>query len=268
MYAKKGYRQAASNRTTAIPDRLLRVPVMRTKEGLMMTNEEPVNEADDMPTSQGPFSESIQHTPISARVPKTVTGGVVSTATMILQTDDVFVIDFLSAIARPQQVTARVVVTASTFCKMLFALEKNLEKYEQQYGTLNPHTASRAALAQADPANEGNSDGQAKTGEKSQKHCPAQSVPPQNRIADLYEDLALPDHMLGGKFANTVMISHTGEEFAFDFITNFFPRSVVTNRVFLAAGRIPSLLKTMRNSLQKYQQSQSGQEPPGSPPAS
>ena len=40
----------------------------------------------------------------------------------------------------------------------------------------------------------------------------------------------LPDDMLGGVYANMASISHTENEFCFDFIAQFFPRSAVTAR--------------------------------------
>ena len=81
----------------------------------------------------------------------------------------------------------------------------------------------------------GGSEGQAKPPVE-----PGQPVQPQpNRIEDIYDQLKLPDEMLGGVFSNVAMIRHTGEEFCFDFIANFYPRSVVTSRVYMAAGRIP-----------------------------
>ena len=91
-------------------------------------------------------------------------------------------------------------------------------------------------------------------------------VAPPTVITDLYEQLKFPEELLGGVFANAVMIRHTPEEFCFDFISNFFPRPLVVGRVFTAAGRIPSLLDAMFNSLQRYQQGGGGPLPPAGPP--
>jgi hypothetical protein len=81
----------------------------------------------------------------------------------------------------------------------------------------------------------------------------------------VYEQLKLPDEMLGGGYANLVMIRHTAEEFCFDFIANFFPRSVVTNRVYMSAGRVPPFLDTLCTSLQRFQQRLKSPPPPPPP---
>ena len=49
------------------------------------------------------------------------------------------------------------------------------------------------------------------------------------------------------------MISHTPEEFCFDFIASFYPRPMVTCRVFMAAGRVVSFVDTLADSFEKYQ---------------
>jgi len=72
---------------------------------------------------------------------------------------------------------------------------------------------------------------------------------PQQPIADAYSQLKVTDEVLGGAYANTVTISHTGSEFHFDFINRGFPRSVVTARVYMAAPRVPSLLDSLKRSL-------------------
>jgi len=83
-------------------------------------------------------------------------------------------------------------------------------------------------------------------------------------IAEVYGQLKLPDEMLGGVYATGAMIRHTPTEFAIDFITNFYPRAVVTARIFLAAGRMRSFVDTFQNSLARYRQGQGG--PPNPPP--
>jgi hypothetical protein len=88
---------------------------------------------------------------------------------------------------------------------------------------------------------------------------PGRPVDPQpNRIEDIYDQLKLPDEKLGGVYTNVAMIRHTGEEFCFDFIANFYPRSVVTARVYMSAGRIPSLIATMTDSFEQFRRKTAG----------
>ena len=65
---------------------------------------------------------------------------------------------------------------------------------------------------------------------------------------DIYDELKIRDEILCGTYANAVMIGHGPYEFSFDFITNFYPQSAVSCRVFLAAGHIWRLLDSLKQS--------------------
>jgi len=225
---------------------------------------------DGGPRPPDHFTQDFKHTPISARVPEKVSRGVFSTAVMILQTNEEFVIDFLSTMVLPHQVVARVVLSATTFAQFIAALRANIAKYEQQFGPLvsrqplapgPPGPAAGGVLASSAPAAAAPSPGPE---EQTARQVPEPG--PQPRIEDLYDQLRLPDEMLGGVFANVVMMRHTPEDFCFDFIASFYPRSVVASRVYLAAGRIPSFIDALSSSYQKFQQRVRG-GPPQAPPA-
>ena len=83
-------------------------------------------------------------------------------------------------------------------------------------------------------------------------HAHSTSSPP-GPITELYEQVKFPEDLLGGTFANAVMIRHTPEEFCFDFISSLYPRPIVVSRVFAAAGRVPSFIDAMAGSLERYQ---------------
>jgi len=218
-------------------------------------------EPEDQPQSH-PVTQDFRHAPVAARVPEKVARGVLANAVMIIQTGDEFVLDFLSTIAQPQQVVARVVVTAQVFAQLLVALRANVSRYEQQFGPLLPRMFGPRP-APAGPAGHG-----VQTSEQSADtpvpHEPPQadargdahhqSRPAPPGIDELYQQWKLPDEMLGGVFANVAMIRHTPDEFCIDFIASFYPRPVVVSRVYLSATRVPSLIDAMSASLQKYQQ--------------
>jgi len=65
---------------------------------------------------------------------------------------------------------------------------------------------------------------------------------------EVYDDLKLRDELLSGAYANAVMIGHGPHEFCFDFITNFYPQSAVSCRVFMAAGHVGRLLESLKAS--------------------
>jgi hypothetical protein len=183
------------------------------------------------------LQQEFQFTPVSARVPERVAKGVFATGAIVLQGPDEFIIDFILKLAHPHQVTARVVLPISVVPRFIAALQENLRLYEQSFGQLP------------------------------QMPIPRQPVgdPPPDSIEDLYGQLKLPDEMLGGNYANAVMIGHAPAEFGFDFIANIYPKSVVTARVFMAAPQAPALLEVLIRTWRKFEETR-GEEPP--PPAS
>lgn len=183
----------------------------------------------------GAYTQEVQHAAISARVPEKVGKGVFSTGALVLQGPHEFAIDFVLRMAQPQQIVARVVLPASIMPSVIAALRDNLAKYQGKFGA--PPTMPAA---------------------------PPGAKPPT--IAEIYDTLKLPDELLGGVYANGVMISHGAAEFGFDFIANFYPRSAVTCRVFMAAPQVPGLLATLQSSFQQFQAKR--QQPPQTPPPS
>jgi hypothetical protein len=205
------------------------------------------------------YSMDFQHAPVGARVPEKVGRGVFATGLVVLQSGDEFVLDFMSGMVQPHQLAARIVLTAGTFAKLLAAVRIDIGKYEQHIRPLIPPTPPRTQPAEGAVASP------AAPGEPTAAGQPPQApgAPAEGRpaIGDIYDQLKLPDELLGGAFANVIMIHHTPEEFCFDFIASFYPRPVVTCRVYLAAGRILSILDTMSTSYQRYQQTGGGPRP-------
>jgi hypothetical protein len=254
------------------------------------------------PHRNQPISQDIHHQMLSARVPEDVGRGVFATATMVLQTQDVFVVDFLSATVHPQQLVARVVLTVSTFAELINALRINITMYEKAFGRalLGPFAPPTAGGAPAQPApsttvpatpgaesvagmptpaaGAGGGAAAGTGGGAGAVQPPAAAVPPSppmaqptpetppQRADDLYDQLKLSDKMLGGVFANVAMIRHTPEDFCIDFMANLYPRAVVTARVFLAAGRILPFIDTLTGAYERFRQ-RMGQGPGPLPPA-
>ena len=146
--------------------------------------------------------------------------------------------------------------------QFVLALEQALEKYRVSFGHLphqpqTPQPVENPGLDSGD-ANDGQKGHDANPKEKPQSagtpHAPTSPSNQKNAaqpapIADIYDNLKLPDDMLGGVYANMASISHTGSEFCFDFIAQFFPRSAVTARVYMTAPRVPELLNSLKRSI-------------------
>jgi len=202
-----------------------------------MNSEKPDNPDDSSrqpPPDPGAFTQEVQHQQISARVPERVARGVFSTGAMIFQGPHEFVVDFVLRMAQPHQIVARVVLPLSIMPSVIGALRENLGNYTSKFG---PPPALPAP--------------------------PTQPTPPP--IEEIYSQLKLADEMLSGFYANAVMIAHSSAEFYFDFITNFYPRSAVSCRVYLSAPQVPGLLNTLTRSFQQYQQKMAQQQQPRPP---
>lgn len=193
-------------------------------------NTDPPEPPEDAPPDPGPFTQEIQHTPIGARVPESVSRGVFSTGAIVLQGQHEFVLDFLLRMSQPHQVVARVILPVSIVPGAIAALRENLGKYQTKFG-------------------------------------PPMSLPTSNvrppTINELYEQLKLPDDRLGGTYANGLIITHSASDFGFDFIANLYPRPVVACRVFLSAPQVPGLLATLNGSYQQFLQKRDTMPPPG-----
>lgn len=189
------------------------------------------NDDDPSPDGEGLQSQKIQHQHISALVPESVAKGVFSTGAVVLQGAHEFILDFLVRMQQPQQVAARVILPPSVVPQFLSALRDNIAKYETRFGPI------------VDPV---------KKLEKPKQPSPS--------AQELYDTLKLTDEVMSGTYANAVMIGHSAYEFSFDFITTFFPRSVVACRVFLSAPNAPRLADSLTHSFEQFKR-QRGQSP-------
>ena len=190
------------------------------------------NPISPRPDDDKPFSQKISHQPVSARVPEKVAKGVMSTGQLVLDSPKEFCVDFLFGIARPYQVVSRVILAPQSMMELANALEQNLELYKQNFGQ---------PPASPTPVN----------------------PPPQQRptIEEIYQNFKLPDELAGGAYANSCMISHSANEFCLDFISGFYPASMVTSRVLLSAGVAPRFLNTVRGAIAAWHARKNGPGP-------
>ncbi len=193
----------------------------------------------DNPEKRDVVSQEVQNTHIGALVPESVASGVFTTGAVVLNGPHEFIIDFLLRMSKPQQVAARVVLPPGVVPRFIAALRENVNNYSTRFGT--PVMPGTPAHPLCPPA----------TAEAFQQQ--AQNPPQQGSAQELYEQLKIKDSELAGSYANAVMIGHTATEFLFDFITTFFPRSVVSARVYMAAPNVPRFLDSLTHSFEQFQ---------------
>src|SRR5262245_705588 len=209
----------------------------------MMSDDTPSDppEKGPRPAAGHTFQQEVQHSPATARVPDAVGRGLFSTGAIVMHGAHDVLVDFIQSLAPPRRVVARWVLPPTVLPLFVAALEENLAKYNQAFG-------SPPRMPAPPPAAPGG---------------PPQAPPP---ITEVYEQLKLPDEMLGGVYANTVVISHSPAEFCFDFICSFYPRSVVTSRVYLATPHVPELFDSLKRSLEQHRQRMAQPRPAPPPP--
>ncbi|MGA2231742.1 MAG: DUF3467 domain-containing protein [Tepidisphaeraceae bacterium] len=173
----------------------------------------------------GAHSQQFSHHPVAARVPERVARGGHATGVIVLDSPTEFVMDFLQGLTRPYQIVSRIIVHPLVMGQIAKAMQENLNNYNQAFGSPPPMPA-----------------------------------PPQRRptIQEIYENFKLPDELLSGVYANSVVIGHSRAEFYLDFITGFYPTAAVSSRIFLSSYQAPRILETLTMALQQHQKRYTG----------
>src|SRR5262249_47004157 len=123
-------------------------------------------------------------------------------------------------------VSARVILPVGLIPQLIEALKANLENYKRTFGSMPP------AMPMPNPP----------------------PVPPP--IDEIYRDLKIADDTLMGAYANSVMVVHTAAEFCLEFISNFYPKAIITSRVYLSAPQVPVMVNTLTQSWANFQAKQ------------
>jgi hypothetical protein len=229
---------------------------------LLSNNSVEDKDMTDEPNPEQPVQQ-IQHSSATARIPDEIGRGVFATAVIVLHGTHEYTIDFVQSLARPNRVASRIILPPAVANQFVLALEQALEKYRASFGEI-PHEpksqqqdqgqSSEKDTAPSDISQPEDTTSTKPVTENTTSNAPTPESNSSNTtqpapIADIYDNLKLPDDMLGGVYANMASISHTGSEFCFDFIAQFFPRSAVTARVYMAAPRVPELLNSLKRSI-------------------
>jgi hypothetical protein len=212
-----------------------------------------------------PYHQQVQHQSVSARLPESLGGGVFCTSSLIVESGDMFLIDFVNGSAPPARLVARVVVTPTTMQQFLTALTQACEKSQKsRQAPAAPGGQDRPPGDQAGVAGVAGAVGtqtvSAAGGSAVQgpKAASGGSTSSPRSVEDIYAELKFTDDRLCGAFANTVIIRHSVDEVVFDFIANYFPRAVVTCRVGMATSRIERFRRSLEDAFRKYQEKKRG----------
>lgn len=259
----------------AFPIRRTSAPTLlerRLTERIGRMADHPENDPDDTP--EQPMRGEVRYSQVSARVPSDVGQGCFCNAVMVLTGPFEYVLDFVMRLSEAPRIVARVVLPRPVVGQLVKALQQNIANYELRFGPLprppkaqvpprsmdETEEAERKEASSFPPAPPAPPEAgfQGIAGEGFESGTPATTSPPGEGSApagppidQIYDDLRLPDDMLSGRYANAVLIRHSGTEFCFDFITNIYPRSAVSNRVYMAAANVHSLLMSLTRSMEQ-----------------
>lgn len=212
-------------------------------EGFTPPDDDP--DSDSKPEESRPIQGEIRHSNISALVPEGVGQGELSNGVMILTGSFEIVLDFVLRIGEQQRVVVRCILPKPVAIQFTNALRDNMRNYELRFGPIptmpKPIPLEKTEATTDDLENQGSI---SKPVEEAPKTDGAQP-----NIQAVYDDLKIAEEVMPGSYANAVLIRHTGTEFCFDFITNFYPRSAVSSRVFLAVPHVRPLLASLDKAL-------------------
>ena len=74
------------------------------------------------------------------------------------------------------------------------------------------------------------------------------------------------DEDLKGRYSNNVMVSHTREEFVFDFMNILPPGALLVSRTILSPGHAKRLLRALEEQVKRYEGSFGALEIASEPP--
>lgn len=87
----------------------------------------------------------------------------------------------------------------------------------------------------------------------------------QNHSKPLEIQIKVPDNLVGGAYANNVIISHTKEEFIMTFMMIVPPQGIVTSRVIMSPSHTKRLVNALQENIGKYEKNIAKIEPASEP---
>ncbi len=218
--------------------------------------------------------------PVSALVPEQVSRGVFSTGVIAITGNTEFILDFVLVVGTPSTVVSRVICTHEALSRIVAAIRRNVEAFTGRGGGAgsggqeglaehgSPASATRAGdghmpdtlgteqfVGASIPVPDDRSGLTASAGVLSGENASdSKSSSSKQNPLDLYDDIIVPDEVQVGVYANGLIIGHTNSEFKLDFVSNMFPKSVVTSRIFMSAPQLVRLLDTLERTLRQFYQ--------------
>ena len=75
----------------------------------------------------------------------------------------------------------------------------------------------------------------------------------QNQPKTMEIKIKIPESLVGGVYANNVIISHTKEEFILTFVMVTPPQGIVTSRVVMSPSHAKRFMNALQENIKKYE---------------
>ena len=168
--------------------------------------------------------------------PEHVAAGVFATAVVVSSTREEFFLDFLATYSTPLRLVSRVILHPGHAKRLLTALRENLERYREQFGPL--------------------------------PEPPVQKPTSQSQVQDIYSQMAMPETLIAGTYANNALIRHTQDEFILDFLVVTHPTAVLAARILVSPAHMQRIANVMEERVKGYAASVGPQDEQLPPPDS
>lgn len=66
-------------------------------------------------------------------------------------------------------------------------------------------------------------------------------------------NIKITEDILRGVYSNSMVVTHTKEEFVIDFINTFPPEGIVTSRIITSPGHLKRIIRALQDNLGKYE---------------
>jgi hypothetical protein len=227
------------------------------------------------------FTQELQYSNVAARVPERVARGAFANGAFVIQGPSEFVIDFVQRMNKPHQIVARVFLPFHLVPPVIGTLRGSLDKHRQSHGPTpapghpapghpapgHPAPGHPAPVSTAQPAAQLAPQPAAAPAAGSPPGSQSPPAGPVVNVDEVYHDLKMSEDVMGGVYANALLVVFNAADFCLDFIVNLYPRAVVTARVFMSAAQVAFLLTSLNQAWQNLQakQQQQQQHPPRPP---
>lgn len=66
-------------------------------------------------------------------------------------------------------------------------------------------------------------------------------------------NIKITDDTLKGVYSNSMLVTHTREEFVIDFLNTFPPEGIVTSRIITSPGHLKRIIRALADNVNKYE---------------